>query len=242
MTDLRRPAPPTNDPESSYTGPVEDYLKVIYDLQRAGGGATATTSDIAHRLGIAPASVTGMIRRLAERRLLKYERYHGVQLTPEGRRVALRTIRRHRVLETFLSRRLGYPWDEVHDEAERLEHAASDVLIDRMAAALDEPTIDPHGAPIPTSAGAIAERSFASLADFAAGDRVRVLEVGDEDADRLRYLAQLGLVPGANVVITERAPFDGPITLRVARGRSATTCQIGPGLAHGVLVEPARPA
>jgi DtxR family Mn-dependent transcriptional regulator len=133
---------------SSVTAPVEDYLKAIFELEDAAG--LAATNDIAAALGIAPPSVSGMIRRLAEQRLITYERYRGVRLTRAGRRAALRTIRRHRVIEAYLTAALGFPKDRVHEEAERIEHAASDELIDLMAAAIGEPEIDPHGSPIPT--------------------------------------------------------------------------------------------
>jgi DtxR family Mn-dependent transcriptional regulator len=139
-------------PTGAITGPVEDYLKVIFELEAADG--VAGTNEIAAALDIAPASVSGMIRRLAEHGLIAHERYRGVRLTKSGRRAALRTIRRHRVIEAYLTSALGYPWNRVHNEAERLEHAASDELIDRMAAAIGEPSIDPHGAPIPTRAQA----------------------------------------------------------------------------------------
>jgi DtxR family transcriptional regulator, Mn-dependent transcriptional regulator len=129
------------------TGPVEDYLKTIYELESLFG--SAPTNDIAQRLSVAPASVTGMVRRLADQGWLKYERYRGVQLTDQGRRAALRTLRRHRILESYLVHTLGYTWKNVHDEAERLEHAVSEELIDRMAKALGDPAHDPHGAPIP---------------------------------------------------------------------------------------------
>jgi DtxR family transcriptional regulator, Mn-dependent transcriptional regulator len=132
----------------SLTAPVEDYLKAIYTIGRGSG--PAATNEIAQRLAIAPASVSGMVRRLADQGLLAYERYRGVKLTDSGRRAALRTLRRHRVIEAYLSLALDYPWDRVHDEAERLEHAASDELVDRMAATIGEPEVDPHGAPIPT--------------------------------------------------------------------------------------------
>ena len=127
---------------------VEDYLKAIYSLTERGG--VASTSDLASHLGVQPASVTGMAKRLAESGWARHEPYRGVQLTEDGRLVALRILRRHRILETYLLERLGYTWDDVHDEAERLEHAVSDRLIDRMAEALGDPTHDPHGAPIPT--------------------------------------------------------------------------------------------
>jgi DtxR family Mn-dependent transcriptional regulator len=126
---------------------VEDYLKAIYTL--AGAKGEAATNDIAERLDLAPASVTGMVRRLADRGYLAYERYRGVRLTAAGRSAALRTVRRHRVIETYLSQALGYDFDSVHAEAERLEHAASDELVNRMATAIGEPEVDPHGSPIP---------------------------------------------------------------------------------------------
>jgi DtxR family Mn-dependent transcriptional regulator len=214
---------------------VEDYLKAIYDLERSG--EAAATSEIAHRLDIAPASVTGMIRRLAEQGLLEYEPYRGVRLTETGQRAALRTIRRHRVIETFLARVLGYPWDEVHEEAEHLEHTASDTLIDRMVAALDEPTVDPHGAPIPTREGTVHEPRYRSIADLAPGERSRVVRVHDDDPARLRYLGELGLVPGAAVVVVTHAPFDGPITVRVGTGARTVESAIGPALARAVMVE-----
>lgn len=131
------------------TAPVEDYLKAIFELERNTGGVVGT-NEIADALGFAPPSVSGMIRRLADLELLEYERYRGVRLTRPGRRAAMRIIRRHRVIEAYLTIALGYADDEVHDEAERIEHAASDQLIDRMAAAIGDPTVDPHGAPIPT--------------------------------------------------------------------------------------------
>jgi DtxR family transcriptional regulator, Mn-dependent transcriptional regulator len=238
MTASRRASDPAGGPTGSYTGSVEDYLKAIYELECRGQGATATTSDIAHRLNIAPASVTGMVRRLSEQHLLEYERYRGVRLTKAGQQVALRTIRHHRVIETFLTRVLGYRWDEVHGEAERLEHAASDTLIDRMAAALKEPRFDPHGAPIPTREGTLHEPRYASISELAPGERARVVRVSGEDPARLRYLAELGLVPGALVLVGDRAPFDGPITVRVGSGPRAVDHTIGPSLGHGILVDP----
>ncbi|HJR42818.1 MAG TPA: metal-dependent transcriptional regulator [Gemmatimonadaceae bacterium] len=215
-----------------YTAPVEDYLKAIYELERAGG--TAGTNEIAQRLSIAPASVSGMVKRLADQGLLDHERYRGVRLTDAGRRVALRTIRRHRVIEAYLMKALGYAWDRVHDEAERLEHAASDELIDRMASAIGEPTTDPHGAPIPTREGTIDERRYLSLAELELSREGTVVQVSDDDGSRLRYLAELGLVPGARVTILERTPFGGPIKLEV----EGVERMVGPTLAEVVMVEP----
>jgi len=222
-------------PTPALSAPVEDYLKAIYDLERVG--APASTNDIADRLAISPASVSGMMRRLAEQRLITHEPYRGVRLTGAGRKAALRTLRRHRILECYLIEVLGYEWDGVHDEAERLEHAASDELIERMAARLGNPTQDPHGAPIPTRDGRVEEARLRTLAGVAVGEHVRVRRVQDEDAERLRYLAELGIRPGALVRILDRAPYDGPITLWV--GESAgTTRAIGVGLAAEVFVEP----
>lgn len=221
--------------DAALTGPVEDYLKTIYAIEL--GGDSAATTDIAQRLAIAPASVSGMVRRLAEQGLVTYERYRGVKLTASGRRLALRTLRRHRVIEAYLVRALGYPWDRVHAEAERLEHAASDELIDRMAAAVGEPHTDPHGAPIPTREGAVDETRYRSLAELPVGHDARVVRVSDEDAEMLRYLAELGLRPGADVHVVGRAPYEGPITLRVA----GAECAVGPALAGQVLIESSAP-
>jgi DtxR family Mn-dependent transcriptional regulator len=212
------------------TAPVEDYLKAIYELERGG---PAGTNEIAGRLDVAPASVSGMLRRLVEQGLVAHERYRGVRLTDDGRRAALRTIRRHRVIEAYLARALGYPWDLVHDEAERLEHAASDALVDRMAAAIGEPERDPHGAPIPSRDGAVDERHLASLAELAIGATALVVSVSDDDAERLRYLAELGIVPGTLVHVVARAPYDGPITVRAGDIERV----VGPPLARQVMVE-----
>ncbi|AHG91898.1 iron dependent repressor [Gemmatirosa kalamazoonensis] len=218
--------------EAALTAPVEDYLKAVYELERRFGGAAATNA-LAERLGVAPASVTGMVRRLADQGLLEYERYRGVRLTDAGRLAALRTLRRHRIIESYLATVLGYPWDRVHGEAERLEHAASDELIDRMAAALGDPAFDPHGAPIPTRDGAVDERRLTALCDVGAGQRARVVRVSDDDDGMLRYLAELGLLPGAAVTVVERAPYDGPVTVDVS-GRAVA---VGTAVAEAVLVE-----
>ena len=212
------------------TAPVEDYLKAIYELERAG--EPAATTDLAAQLGLTPASVTGMVRRLAEQGLLTHERYRGVRLTAKGRRSALRTLRRHRIIEAYLVNALGYGWDEVHVEAERLEHAATDALIDRMALAIGEPTVDPHGAPIPSREGAVEEARYRALADLGAGMAATVLRVADEDPMLLRYLSDLALTPGCTVRVVERAPYGGPITIEVNRRRKL----IGPALAERVLV------
>lgn len=218
------------DPEV-LTGPVEDYLKAIYELASRDG--VAATSDVANALGVAPASVTGMIRRLAAQGLLDYVKYRGVHLTANGRRAALSTIRRHRILETYLTRVLGYPWDRVHDEAERLEHAASDELIECMSAAMGHPTADPHGAPIPTVDGVVDERLLQTLAELPVGARAQMVRVSDKNPELLRYLADIALQPGVDVTVVARAPFDGPITLKLGSNEAI----VGATLAAQVLVE-----
>lgn len=230
MTPSRASRP--SRPESVLTGPVEDYLKAIYELERCG--EPAETNAIAALLDIAPASVSGMVRRLVDHGLITHERYRGVRLTAAGRRAALKTLRRHRVIEAYLTSALGYSWDRVHDEAERLEHAASEELVDRMAAAIGEPDTDPHGDPIPTREGTLREPALVPLASLQPGARARVERVSDRDADRLRYLAELGVVPGASVQVIAREPFGGPIALRV----DDASRTIGQELAAHVLVSP----
>jgi DtxR family Mn-dependent transcriptional regulator len=222
-------------PPLSLSGPVEDYLKAIYDLELVG--APASTNDIADRLAISPASVSGMVRRLADQGLITHEPYRGVRLTEDGRRAALRTLRRHRILECYLTEVLAYPWDRVHAEAERLEHAASEELVELMASALGDPVQDPHGAPIPTRDGRVEEPSLQTLAETGPGEQVRVRRVHDKEPERLRYLAELGIRPGALVRILDKAPFDGPITVWVEATGGGTTRAVGVGLAAQVFVE-----
>jgi DtxR family Mn-dependent transcriptional regulator len=216
---------------------VEDYLKAVFNLTERGDAAS--TSALADALEVQPASVTGMVKRLAESGLLEHLPYRGVRLTDRGSREALRVIRRHRILETYLAERLGYSWDDVHDEAERLEHAASDELIERMAASLEDPSHDPHGAPIPTSAGEIEATDYATLADIARGDEVDIRAVQDEDAERLRYMEARGLKPGVRVCVEERAPYGGPLTVRVG-GPGGPTQQVGQDLARRIFVDRGR--
>jgi DtxR family Mn-dependent transcriptional regulator len=195
------------------TRSVEDYLKAIYRLTPEG--RPAATSDIANLLELAPASVSGMVKRLSEHGLLEHVPYKGVQLTEEGRRAALRTIRRHRLIEAYLVAFLGYTWDTVHDEAERLEHAVSDQLVERMAAVLGHPSVDPHGDPIPDVDGAIHEPASTPMSELPEGMAAELRRVDESDPGRLRYIASIGLHPGARVVVVDRQPFHGPITIEV---------------------------
>ncbi|HXW96329.1 MAG TPA: metal-dependent transcriptional regulator [Gemmatimonadales bacterium] len=199
------------------TRSVEDYLKAIYRISLKG--EPATTSEIAEHLELAPPSVSGMIKRLSELGLLEHEPYRGVQLTAEGRRLALRMVRRHRILEAYLVGFLGYGWELVHEEAERLEHAVSDVLIERMAAALGDPHFDPHGDPIPAADGSIAELVYTPLTEIPIGETVEIRQADTSHPDRLRYIASFGLTPGARATIEDRQPFHGPVTVRVQGAR-----------------------
>lgn len=194
---------------------MEDYLKAIYQLGQPPG-APVTTGLLAERLLVAAPSVSGMLKKLTELHLVAYNPRQGATLTPSGERVALEVVRHHRLLECYLAEALGYSWDAVHDEADRLEHLVSDELEARIDAALGYPTVDPHGDPIPTREGAIALTPTEPLAVLPVGATGRVSRVSDSDPAKLRYLGQLGLVPGVRLAVLEVLPFNGP--LRVALG------------------------
>jgi DtxR family Mn-dependent transcriptional regulator len=195
------------------TRSAEDYLKAIYHLTT--GERSATTNELAQALDLAPASVSGMVRRLSEQGLVEHEPYRGVALAPEGRRVALRMLRRHRLIEAYLVAHLGYTWDTVHDEAEQLEHAVSDRLIERIAKVLGDPQEDPHGDPIPGPDGSLAEPVYVPLVNLAVGDEAEIRRVNTSQPDRLRYIGTAGLTPGTHVELVAREPFQGPLRLRV---------------------------
>jgi DtxR family Mn-dependent transcriptional regulator len=214
----------------SLTRSVEDYLKAIYRLSPEG--RPAATSDIARLLELSAPSVSGMVKRLSELGFLEHIPYKGVQLTEAGRLAALRMVRRHRLIEAYLVQFLGYSWDTVHVEAERLEHAVSDTLVERMAAALGHPVVDPHGDPIPAADGSIHEPACTPLADVDIGETVEIRRVDESEPERLRYLALLGLVPGVVLRVLDRQPFGGPVTVESAGERHS----IGAELAQVVLV------
>ncbi len=216
------------------TQSIQDYLKHIYDLN--AGGNPASTNDLAARLGIAPASVTGMIQRLATSKppLVRYQKHQGVTLTKAGEKAALEVIRHHRLLETYLVSALGYSWDEVHSEADRLEHVISEDFEARIAAALGHPTHDPHGDPIPTADLIMPAEDTHPLASLRSGERATVKQVTDEDPAFLRHLQDLGLVPGAEVEVAEYSPFDQNTSLRV--GRSEKPVIVGPAITSRIFV------
>ena len=197
------------------TEAVDDYLKAIYEL--ASDDGRATTALIAKKLDVAPASVTGMLRKLAEQQppFIDYEKHRGATLTDPGRRRALEIIRHHRLIELFLHETLGYRWDEVHAEAEKLEHAISERFEDRIAEVLGDPEVDPHGHPIPRKDGTIPDRADRRLLDLEAGAEAVVSRVSDRDPELLRYFSELGVRPGVSIELLERTPFDGPLMVRI---------------------------
>ena len=192
---------------------IEDYLKTIYKLQERN---SATTNEIARSLGIAAASVTSMIKRLSEMGLVHYTAHKGVALSEAGRKIALEIIRHHRLLELYLMEALGYSWDRVHEEAEKLEHHISEEFEDRIAEFLGHPTHDPHGDPIPTKDGELPEFFSQPLVSVPEGECVSIRRVSAHDPELLRYLAELGLKPNTEVTIVSKAPFNGPVTLQIS--------------------------
>lgn len=195
---------------------AQNYLKAIYTLQEQQ--AAVTTSALAQYLKVSAASATNMVKKLARARLLHHSPYHGVQLTGRGEKMALEVIRHHRLIELFLARTLAVPWDCVHAEAEKIEHVISEDLEDRIATFLGDPTLDPHGDPIPTKAGQVARPVYPSLLDVGAGQSAVVRRVSDQNPEHLRHFSKLGLVLDANVDVLEREPFEGPLRVRVASG------------------------
>src|SRR5512147_2185099 len=213
---------------AAITHAIEDYLKVVWKLSRPDGGdGRVPVGDIAAELGVSAPSVTGMVQKLRGMGLVRYARYDGVRLTPKGRKIALEIVRHHRLWELYLHTRLGVPLDRVDGEAERLEHVLSDDMEELLSRALGDPTHDPHGDPIPSKAGILGAVRGEPLSSLEPGAPAVVTHVSDRRADKLRYLVRLGLVPGARVAVVERAPFGGPLTIRVGR----KGCAIDPELA-----------
>ncbi len=211
---------------------VQDYAKAVYALEAREGAAVSTT-ELAERLGVTPGSVSAMVRKLSEVGLVEHERYRGVRLTSQGRRVALEVLRHHRLLELFLAEELGMPWDRVHAEAEVLEHVLSEELEELIAARLGDPTVDPHGDPIPTLELGIEERQTHSLDELAPGVAGRFVRVSDSDPEMLRYLAEHGIAIGDRLEVVERQPFGGPVFVRFGEREQA----IGGALARAMRIE-----
>jgi DtxR family Mn-dependent transcriptional regulator len=198
--------------EQSISAAVEDYAKAIYELEVREG--RAQTNALAERIGVTAPSVSGMVKRLAEMGLVNYSRYRGVRLTEKGRVLALEVIRHHRLLELFLVEELGMSWDQVHAEADALEHALSEQVEERIAARLGNPVVDPHGDPIPTVTLEIEERETRSLQSLELGERGVFARVSDADPAMLRFLAERGIAPGDRLEVVDKQPFDGPVFVR----------------------------
>jgi DtxR family Mn-dependent transcriptional regulator len=219
---------------STFTRSQQDYLKALYQLH--GDQRPVPTRELARRLGISSPSVSEMVTRLTSQGLVEHDRYRGQQLTREGRKVAVELVRHHRLLEMFLVQVLGYSWDEVHDEAERLEHVISERMEQRIFELLGRPELDPHGHAIPTLAGKVRPLSDRPLSECQVGEKVVVQGVSDEDPSRLRELERRGLVPGTRIEMVADSKFEGPITVRINGRRSSVPL----GLARAVFVEQKR--
>ena len=219
----------TIDPVSSH---IQDYAKAVYALEVRRGAAVSTT-DLAERLGVTPGSVSGMVRKLSELGLVEHEPYRGVRLTDDGRRVALEVLRHHRLIELFLANELGMPWDRVHAEAEVLEHVLSEDLERLIADRLGNPTLDPHGDPIPSPTFEIDEGQTRSLDELDRDDHGRFVRVSDSDPEMLRYLADQGIALGDQVEVIGRQPFGGPMFVR-SGGRDLA---LGGELARAMRIE-----
>ncbi|MBP6472776.1 MAG: metal-dependent transcriptional regulator [Chloroflexi bacterium] len=193
---------------------IEDYLKTIYTLAEVE--SPVSTSRIADARQVKPGSVTSMLRRLAGLNLVNYEKHYGVTLTDNGEKIALEVIRHHRLLELYLMEALGFGWDEVHEQADLLEHVISEKLEERIAAALGYPTLDPHGDPIPDRDGSMMVMNTRPLSDVSPGELAQVARIpADNNSEMLRHLAELGLTPGTLVRVTAVAPFDGPFSIEI---------------------------
>jgi len=212
---------------------MEDYLKTIYSLSR--DKESVSTSQIADQMGCAPASVTNMLQKLSSLQLVEYRPYKGVKLTSAGKKIALEVVRHHRLIELYLSEILGYSWDKVHDEADRLEHVISEEMEAKMDKALGYPERDPHGDPIPTREGKIRSGPLSSIWETPAGEgEVKVIRVSDRNPEVLRYLAAIGIYPRVKVRVTKRAPFNGPVSV----GVGDRVHDLGEELALQIYVEP----
>jgi DtxR family transcriptional regulator, Mn-dependent transcriptional regulator len=218
-------------PERRTNEGAENYAKAIYHLQGLGEQPVHTNA-VAERLGVTPASASAMLKRLAEEGLVDYEPYHGARLTPKGERVALETIRHHRLIELFLAEVLEMPWDRVHAEAEVLEHHISEELEELIAAKLGQPALDPHGDPIPGRDLSVTDDNSVPLSELEAGESGTFTRVSDSDASMLRYLADREIRPGAEVAMRGREPFGGPVMVEI----EGHDHPLGPDLARRMRV------
>ena len=213
---------------------TEDYLKAVLKLR--GQGERVTTSALASHLDVADASVTDMVKKLSSKKLLRYRPYRGVELTDAGQRLAITMMRRHRLWEMFLTRFLAYTWDEVHDEAELLEHVTSEKMEHRIDQALGFPKLDPHGDPIPTAEGKLDATVNPSLDQFKDGDRVEVLRVSDANPAILQHASKLGLQLNTRVSVKQRLEFDGSMRVKIGTKEQYISRQV----AEAIFVKPVK--
>lgn len=222
-------------PDTRLSSSIEDYVRAIYGL--AERGEPVTNTSLATRLEVNPSSVSGMVTKLSQQGLVAHVPYRGIELTGEGRLVARSVLRRHRLIESYLVTELGYTWDEVHAEADALEHTVSDLLIERIAAKLGNPMRDPHGDPIPATDGSVEELSTRLLDELEAGAVGEIVRVWDTDPNLLRYLAEHAIGIGERIEVVERQPFGGSIVVRVgAPPESAATHALGKEIARALSV------
>ncbi|QWF81802.1 Iron-dependent repressor IdeR [Amycolatopsis sp. CA-230715] len=223
-------------PDSSQrrSSSIEDYIRVIYGLVERGEAVTNTT--LATRLEVSPSSASGMVTKLAQQGLVEHVPYRGIELTADGMRLARGVLRRHRLIETYLVRELAYTWDEVHAEADALEHAVSDRLVERIAAKLGNPVRDPHGDPIPAEDGSIEEVPTCILDELPPGSVGEIVRVWDTDPDLLRYLTEHAIGLGKRIEVVERQPFGGPMVVKVGSPPDDTTHALGKEIAQALSV------
>ncbi|QBD82290.1 metal-dependent transcriptional regulator [Ktedonosporobacter rubrisoli] len=217
---------------------ISDCLKLIYAMQERG--QKVSTSAVSERLGVSDATATMMFKDFASAGWVEHVPYRGVRLTPLGERKAMEVIRHHRLLELYLARELGYSWDKVHAEADKLEHVISEEFEDKLDELLGYPTVDPHGDPIPSKDGIIEQRQGQTLAQLKEGELAQILRISDQDSEKLCYLGELGLYPETVVQVVGRAPFGGPLRVRVGSGSEQTEQILGAELAEHILVSVSR--
>ncbi len=213
---------------------IEDYLRAIYGLEERGEAVTNTS--LATRLAVSPSSASGMVTKLAQQGLVEHVPYRGIELTGDGRLLARSVLRRHRLIESYLVSELGYTWDEVHVEADLLEHVVSDLLVERIAAKLGNPVRDPHGDPIPAVDGSVEEVSTKLLEDLPAGAVGEIVRVWDTDPELLRYLSDRSIGLGERIEVLERQPFGGSIVVKVGQPPADTTHALGREIAQALSV------
>lgn len=217
-----------------WSSSIEDYVRAIYGLAERGEPVTNTT--LATRMGVNPSSASGMVTKLGQAGLVAHAPYRGIELTPDGELLARSVLRRHRLIESYLVSELGYTWDEVHGEADQLEHVVSDRFVERVAGKLGNPERDPHGDPIPAVDGSMEQLPTRLLDELETGSVGEIVRVWDTDPELLRYLSERAIRLGERIEVVERQPFDGPVVVNVGPDSAAATHALGRQIAQSVLV------